>query len=303
MTIKVGIPQALLYHEFGPFWHNFFDSLHTPVKVSGDTNKHILDRGTSLAVDESCLPLKLYLGHTETLLRDCTHIFVPRIARYRKNFYHCAKLAGLPDIVRNTFRLPAQRIITPNLETNSRAGYLQAIRETSSAVGRSLPRGWNGFRQAVSAWRSQDREVNHGTAPTVAVVGHSYLLKDAFLCGDIFSILKARNVAIATPEDLPGKLLYTETKHVAPEIYWQLSAKIVGAATLFARRPDIAGIILVSSFGCGVDSLINEYIEHRILKSSTKPFLILNLDEHTGRAGMATRVEAFWDLVEWRAVK
>jgi len=298
MSITVGIPQALLYHEFGEFWQTFFASLDVPVKVSATTNKRILDRGAAAAVDESCLPLKLYLGHAESLLDQCTHLFVPRVASYYRQYYLCAKFAGLPDIVKNAFRLPAGRLISPDIDSGRPASRLDAIRLVAGAVGRSLPAGLAGFRRALAARRRRLPAAAAG--PKVAVIGHSYIIRDNFFTGEIFAVLAERGVAAVTPDDMPGSELYAAARRFAAEIYWQLSAKLAGAAFLFARRPDIAGIILVSSFGCGLDSLMNEYLEHRVLRESGKPYLILNRDEHTGQAGIATRVEAFWDLVERR---
>jgi predicted nucleotide-binding protein (sugar kinase/HSP70/actin superfamily) len=300
MTIKVGIPRALMYHDFGELWCSFFRNLNTPVVVSGETNKHLLDRGTSLAIDESCLPLKLYLGHVDSLLSECSHIFVPRVARYHRDFYLCAKFSGLPDIVNNTFRLSPSRIIAPNIETNSRAGYFQAIVNTGRAVGHSGLSAYSGFHRALSAWRSSIFQPPVPAGPKVAVIGHSYILQDAFLGQEILNILKSRDVTPITPEQIPVKTLYAEARKLTEDIYWQFSAKLAGAASYFSRQPDIAGVILVSSFGCGLDSLTNEYLEHHVFQPSGKPHLVINLDEHTGQAGLVTRVEAFWDLVEWR---
>lgn len=298
MTITVGIPRALLYHEFGELWRSFFTNLNVPVAVSGQTTRKVLDRGTALAEDESCLPLKLYLGHAESLLADCSHLFVPRIVSYHRDFFLCAKFAGLPDIVRNTFRLDAGQVIVPDVDGRRFLDRLAAVRTAAVAVGRSAAAGAASFRRSLDVWREKPPDA----APDakVAVIGHSYILDDPFLGGDIFTLLAARGVAAVTPAAVPARELYGEARRFAPGVYWQLSAKLAGAACRFARHPDIAGLILVSSFGCGLDSLMNEYLERQVLKDCGKPYLILNFDEHTGRAGLATRVEAFWDLVEWR---
>ncbi len=92
MPVHVGIPRAMLYHEFGGLWTAFFQHLGIPLTVSDETNQQILDRGTMLAVDESCLPLKIYLGHVESLLPKCTHIFIPRIAGYYNIFFYAPNL-------------------------------------------------------------------------------------------------------------------------------------------------------------------------------------------------------------------
>ncbi|MEG3070548.1 MAG: hypothetical protein RQM92_06655 [Candidatus Syntrophopropionicum ammoniitolerans] len=41
-------------------------------------------------------------------------------------------------------------------------------------------------------------------------------------------------------------------------------------------------------------------IIERYAHSSGIPFLSLTLDEHTGEAGIMTRLEAFLDMVQWR---
>ncbi|MDT8900584.1 acyl-CoA dehydratase activase-related protein [Anaeroselena agilis] len=303
MTISVGIPRALLFHEFGELWQSFFSNLGVAVSVSPATTKTLLDRGTSLAVDESCLPLKLYLGHAESLLGCSSHLFVPRIACYHRDYYLCAKFAGLPDIVRNTFGLSADRVIAPDVDGRRPLCGINAVRTAAGAVGRSTFAGLASLRQALAAWRTQPAGPGVAADTKVAVIGHSYILRDPFLGGEVLSLLAARSVATVTPDDVPARALYAEAGRFAPEVHWQLSAKLAGATRYFAVRPDIAGLVLVSCFGCGPDSLVNEFLEYRVLKGCGKPYLILNVDEHTGRAGVATRVEAFWDLVEWRRRK
>ncbi len=299
MTISVGIPRALLFHEFGELWQGFFTNLGVPVNVSAATTKTVLDRGTSLAVDESCLPLKLYLGHAESLLACSSHLFVPRIACYHRGYFLCAKFAGLPDIVRNTFGLGADRLIAPDVDGRRTLSGISAVRTAAAAAGRSTFAGLASLRRALAVWRARPRAAETADAK-LAVIGHSYILNDPFLGGEVLALLAARGVATVTPDDIPARLLYDEARVFAPEIYWQLSAKLAGAASYFARRSDIAGLVMVSCFGCGPDSLMNEFLEERVLKGCGKPYAVLCFDEHTGRAGVATRVEAFWDLVEWR---
>ncbi|EAX47418.1 conserved hypothetical protein [Thermosinus carboxydivorans Nor1] len=301
MFDNVGIPQALLYHEFGGLWTTFFQNLGVQVMVSGETSKRMLDYGTSLAIDESCLPLKVYLGHVASLLDKCSHIFVPRIVRYHRHFYFCAKFAGLPDIVRNTFNLPAERLISPTIETKSLAAQVQAVYAACRALDLSLLAGELAYNRSLKSWRAQLPSQEQSPRPRIAVIGHNYLLKDALFGKDIIGTLTAQGAVIVTPDNIGGKVLYDEAKAFAPDIYWQLSAKIAGAARYFCRQSDIAGIVMVSSFGCGPDSLVNEYLEHHVFRKSDKPYIIINIDEHTGSAGIITRLEAFWDLANRRA--
>ena len=61
----------------------------------------------------------------------------------------------------------------------------------------------------------------------------------------------------------------------------------------------IDGIITLTAFGCGPDSLMIEDIRRKA-KQFSKPILNLTIDEHTGEAGFITRIEAFIDLIKRR---
>ena len=64
------------------------------------------------------------------------------------------------------------------------------------------------------------------------------------------------------------------------------------------ERSDVNGMIHVAAFGCGPD-LRPENFERRA-RAAGMPFLNLTLDEHTGEAGIITRLEAFLDMVRWK---
>ena len=58
----------------------------------------------------------------------------------------------------------------------------------------------------------------------------------------------------------------------------------------------IDGIITLTAFGCGPDSLMVERITRKA-KRFNKPLLNLTIDEQTGEAGFITRLEAFVDML------
>ena len=58
----------------------------------------------------------------------------------------------------------------------------------------------------------------------------------------------------------------------------------------------IDGIIALSAFGCGPDSLMVEEVQYHA-KEKNIPMIHINIDEHTGEAGFVTRIEAFVDML------
>ncbi len=91
------------------------------------------------------------------------------------------------------------------------------------------------------------------------------------------------------------KPVYQEHLKEKPFIYWLYEREIIGAAywALFSEK--ISGIVLISSFNCGPDSLLYEQI---LLENSEKPILSILLDEYTSKEAIKTRIEAFVELLK-----
>lgn len=98
--VKVGIPRGLFYYYFFPLWCDFFHNLGAEVVLSQPTNKKILNRGVSLAVDEACLPVKLFYGHVVDLADKVDYLFLPRLVSTAQKEYICPKFMGLPDMIK-----------------------------------------------------------------------------------------------------------------------------------------------------------------------------------------------------------
>jgi len=80
----VGIPRALLYYRYGTLWEHFFQALGVRTVPSPPGSRGILENGTKLAPDESCLSLKMFMGHVETLIGRCEQIFLRKARRHHR---------------------------------------------------------------------------------------------------------------------------------------------------------------------------------------------------------------------------
>jgi len=58
----------------------------------------------------------------------------------------------------------------------------------------------------------------------------------------------------------------------------------------------ISGLIYIAPFGCGLDSMLVSIVQAEAA-ARKMPFLNLTIDEHTARAGIMTRIEAFIDMI------
>jgi predicted nucleotide-binding protein (sugar kinase/HSP70/actin superfamily) len=77
-------------------------------------------------------------------------------------------------------------------------------------------------------------------------------------------------------------------------MYWPNGQKMIAAAQYVAKTEGMYAVYL-SNFRCGPDSFIWHYITEEL---KGKPFLHLEVDEHSADAGMVTRIEAFLESLK-----
>ncbi|NLJ85088.1 MAG: hypothetical protein GX322_01490 [Firmicutes bacterium] len=116
------------------------------------------------------------------------------------------------------------------------------------------------------------------------------------------SRLERMGVDVVTVDMLSPKRIDVQADRWPKRMFWTSGRKILGAAREYMEAP-VAGIIYITAFACGTDSLTAELVERTVRRESKIPQLILNLDEHTGEAGVLTRLEAFVDMLSWRQRK
>lgn len=316
MSITVGIPRALLYYYYYPGWDAFFRTLGAEVVLSGETTKAILDAGIRASVDEACLPVKLYLGHLADLRDkqvDC--VFVPRIVSVEQKRYLCPKFLGMPEMAR--FSIPGLPEMLP-VEINIHQRYRQTRQGIAKLAARFDSRS-GAFKRALrEAKAAQEKyelglrrgqtpaEVLSGKAPRpaagdirVAVLGHAYNLNDRFISMNLVTRLREMGADVVTTEMLSPQDIRRGAACLQKDVFWTFGKKLAGAAFHLLEEGKIHGVVLVAAFGCGPDSLICELVERVYRRSKKAPVLLVTLDEHTGEAGVVTRLEAFVDMLRW----
>lgn len=336
----VGLPRALLFYELYPLWVTFLAELGLRVVISPPTSRETVEAGARLAVDEACLPVKVFYGHVVALRDQVDGVFLPRVVSLERGTFTCPKLLGLPDMIRhNIGRMP--RTLTADFdETKPGKGLVQSLLKLAGRLGRrpaqareALRRGqealdlfrrrlWAGvpFQQAaggVSAAPASDLAAGPGAAqagvrgdwrarawpnghPRVGVIGHAYNLYDAGVNLDLMRKLEQLGCEVLTSEMLSEAEVRAESGRLSKPIFWSSGRRILAAATRFRRESMVDGLIHLESFGCGPDSMIGEIAERETRRLSDLPYMALTIDEHTGEAGLATRVEAFVDMLERR---
>lgn len=317
--MKVGIPRALFYYYYYPQWKTFFEQLGWEVIVSPPTNREIAEAGLFNSVNEVCYPVKIYFGHVAWLTRqNLDWIFVPRLISVEQRSYICPKFMGLPDMVRARFgsKLP---VIDLYIDFTQRKGWLNSeLRRWERLTGcpkGSWIRAWHLSQKALEAFAdwcrqryslSQAIDIWEGTSHPmpipagdlrIGLLGHGYALCDGMISMDIAGKLRQFGAEVIWAESLDRESVESWAGILPKRVFWTVGRTTAGAALLMDRDPSIDGLVYLSCFGCGPDSIVVKTIENYL---HHKPLLQITVDEHTGEAGIITRIEAFCDMLQRR---
>jgi predicted nucleotide-binding protein (sugar kinase/HSP70/actin superfamily) len=329
---RIGIPRALMFYRYLPLWHTFLERLGWRVVVSDGVRQ----KEKIIYFEDSCLPMKLLVTHAAQLKDKVDHLFIPRLVSIHSTYIMCPKFRGAPDVVRiategnvsiidetvdlrkgGTSLLESFLRIGEKLGTSRQEGK-RAFREAEKSFSKfqaecvdrinRLPTGQlfemsvptPVLRRVQSAASSVEAEgKGNGFPLRIAFIGHPYNLFDIDINKDLLALAKSLEMEIITSDLLSEKEIDREVSGLSKEIYWSSGREIVGSLFHFLSG-GVDGVVFLTSFKCGIDALLQEFIKRRlkVRGGSSIPFLILSLDEHTGREGLTTRLEAFRDVVE-----
>ncbi|HHL39283.1 MAG TPA: CoA activase [Deltaproteobacteria bacterium] len=305
----IGIPRILFMYEMYPFWRAFFNELGYRVVLSSPTNKGIIKKGVERIVTETCFPIKVSHGHIEELMeKGVRRIFLPSIINQRPARPHhpntqlCPYVQTMPYLSASAFDYEAAgvEVLTPVIRFNQGA---KGLRRDFHAVGRMLGRGRSAvnaaLKTAIEAQKEfarrlieRGREVVMSLRPddtALVIVGRPYNTMDAGINLELPQKLRDMGT-IAIPFDmLPVDDAIDDV--IAGDMYWRSGQRILATAKLLKDDSRLYAVY-ITNFGCGPDSFISHFFKE---EAAGKPFLQLEIDEHSADAGAITRCEAFLD--------
>ncbi len=299
----VGLPKAMLYYRYHILWEVFFQELGLKTITSVDTNQEILRKGIKYSIDEACLPSKIFMGHVHSLIGKCDYILVPRVVNYGCDKEVCVKFNALYDIVNNTFN--DITILDYNLSVtegkNERRGFIKM----GKALGKGYLQSLLAYKKAIKAQAHYDvqkekkqAELLASTKTKLLIVSHPYLTYDHFIGLPIAEYIQTLGAVPIYADSVNKKESLKHSKEISDSLYWLYNKELIGAIKLLEAKVD--GIILLTAFPCGPDSLVNELILRRL---KSLPVINIIVDELQGEAGLQTRIESFIDIIQERNVQ
>lgn len=324
MTLTVGIPRTLSYYTFFPLWKVFLEGLGAKVLISDRSNKAILNQGIKDAVNDACVPIKLFHGHVMNLKDRVDCIFIPRMVSIEGETTFCPKFLGLPDMIRFSVhdlppiideRFKVHRFFGGTYRFLSRISrklgyknhfsitrsYLNArknqqgyltLQEAGFSPEELVPFVNNVFEKKLTG-NKDEHDIN------VAVLGYPYAVYDPYISNNLLRNLRKMDVNIATVENITRRELKNAGRHLPQGFFWYYSHRVALSALHLLGGGKVDGIIHITAFGCGPDAMVDKFVELEC-KRYRVPFLTLTIDEQTGGSGVVTRLEAFIDMLKAR---
>ncbi len=303
MAIQViGIPRGLMIYRDGILWKNFFENLGYRCVVSGKSDRKILDEGVQLAIDETCLPFKIYLGHIKEMIGKCDAVFIPRMGGYESRERMCTRYQSLPDLVGNIFKGSSLKILTVSYDWYDHTKEEKVYLELGLSLGKTrkeIKKAYNQAKKAQENWfRSQEKKQDkllEEKGTKILLAGHPYVLHDAYMGSEISEILRKMGHKVLYTDYVNRENALKRSYHFSKVMPWIVNREMTGAMMLLKDKVD--GIVLVSAYPCGPDALVNDML---IRKIKDLPVLQLTLDAQEGMAGIETRIESFTDIIQYQ---
>jgi predicted nucleotide-binding protein (sugar kinase/HSP70/actin superfamily) len=305
--MTVGVPRSLFFHTEGTLLRCYLEALGATPVVSPPTDRRILDRGVSLAVDETCLPMKIHLGAVDALRGKVDTVLIPRYGVLSATEGEmCVKFWGAHDVTRNVF--PDLKTLSYDVDRTYGDSETKALTKLGRQLGASplaARRALSKSRKTAKAAREaviaqQQRELAEAPdRPLVLVAGHTYILDDEMMGAPVIRLLRQQDVTVMRSDRLPdANALRKSALEFSPGLKWAYNREQLGAVAQMRGRVD--GIMVLLSFPCGPDSLVAELVQRKVRDT---PVCVIVLDELTATGGMQTRVESFCDIVKMRGAR
>jgi predicted CoA-substrate-specific enzyme activase len=306
---SIGIPRTMFFMELAPFFITFFETLGYEVIISEQTHKRLIHQGIERIVEETCFPIKVAHGHILDLIdKRLKTIFLPHVVDIKgpancSFSYLCPYAQTLAYTVHSSIDLKEAgvRVLQPVLYFGrGHSRLLSGLKRFGKTLG---IRSWAIKAATRAAWQAQERfyrrlvhrgdEILGRLKPDeklMVVVSRPY---NGFDPGINLNLpKKLRDLeTLAMPMDF---LHLDDAARRSPEVnsqYWRFGQKIMSAAEIIKDDPRLFAIY-ITNFGCGPDSFISHFFQDRL---QGKPYLEIEIDEHSADVGAITRLEAFLD--------
>ncbi len=264
-------------------------------------------------------------------------IFIPSIDNLGHNVGFCTKFQALPDLVSNTFAtgmsnptdaFTVQPVITRRGEESAsgkkplrilsaeidvedtKISESEAFLSLGLQLGATKKQAKAAYKAAVKAQAKENKIMQAMLKETldsidklpadeqplkILLVAHPYVLHDAYIGDPVKEMFEECGAVALYADHYDRERACRASDEFSDTMPWVVNRELIGA--ILSLYDQIDGIVLMSAFPCGPDSMTNDAIV-RFIKG--KPLLSITVDAQSGLAGLETRVESFVDILGYQ---
>lgn len=307
-SMVIGIPRMLMFYEQFPLWSTFWRTLGFRVVISDKTNTKLIHKGLQEVLAETCYPMKIAYGHMVNLIeKGVDYIFLPSIIDLKKErddvarSYNCPFIQGVCFMIRPAFedkvKILSSTIFMAEEKENLKKQLLKMGREFGKkkrdvilAITAALKAQEEFDKRRQERGQEILKTLKHDNE-AVVIIGKPYNVHDIGLNLNLPKKMRKLGM-LAIPFDLLP-LGSVELPSCYSNLVWKNEQNLLRGAML-AKGNRSLNLIMITNYGCGPDAFFAKYLEDTMEED---PYLVLEVDEHSGDAGMTTRIEAFLDTI------
>ncbi|PWR69700.1 acyl-CoA dehydratase activase [Methanospirillum stamsii] len=301
----IGIPRALFTYGMYPMFNAFFRELGYNVILSDPTSEKTIWLGQDYSLDETCYPIKLINGHVAELVeKKVDYIFFPDLYTVLHPGSHTRQDFGCPymqlafKLVNRAMELDKKgiKLLSPTIGFSLGEGFMKKsfmnlgtlLDRTPEQTGKALQQGMKAFKDFESRLEKRGKEIVSNLKPDEKVfvlISKTYGVADPVLNLGIPGKLKEMGFNTLAFYNIPECDISKEH----PNMFWPFGQHILEAAQVVKQHPNLYAIFL-THHGCGPDTVFTHYFKEIM---GDKPYLNIEVDEHSSGVGVVTRLEAF----------
>ena len=309
----VGLPYIFYFQDHLPFWSTLLWECGLNVEVSPRTDREIINLGLESVLSDGCFPVKVAHGHIKYLLekKSLDAVFLPSFINLNlpgsefQNGQACPETQTIPYVASVALPGLRQKIISSPVDFSRGDAYL--LKSLRQAIGKRFGISAGTLKRALA--EAQEAQKSFETAilkcgeeallklkgKAVVIMGRSYNAFDGGMNLEIPGKLATLGIT-----SIPMDFLPLEPVSISgdwPQVYWRSGQRILKAARYIRENPLLFPVFL-GNFSCGPDSFVLKYLKSEFERGKQKPYLHIEIDEHSADAGAVTRLEAYLDSVE-----
>jgi len=315
----IGIPKTLYLTEFYPLFKSFFEKAGFEVIIE-EPSQAKMKNGSKLVNSDFCAPMLLAHGLVESLQnKKVDYIFFPTIINNKSlmkneveteyfidkinDGYYCYYSEYAATIIDNLTALNIKdKLISPKMKfnkSNTNDISVELIDITSKITNIDSEKlremfldSYNKFLEDKKKFRRAGENILKNVDKSkILFLGRPYTFFDNVVNLNIPKTFENYGFDILYQSMLelkPQELDYA--KRFIDKAHWIFGQEIICAAEFAAKTENLFPVFL-TCFRCSPDSYLISYFKD-IMNCYNKPYLIIQLDEHSSDVGYQTRIEA-----------